>query len=46
MNTYVITNARTGQKFQTNAASVKEAIKRVDALFGWAFVNLTIKKGV
>ena len=45
MNTYVITNARTGQKFQTRATSVKEAVARVDQLFGWAFVNIVINKG-
>ena len=46
MNTYIVTNARTGQRFTTRAASVKEAIERVDALFGWAFINLVINKGV
>ena len=46
MNTYVITNARTGQKFQTRATSFGEAMSRVQTLFGWTHTNVTIRKGV
>ena len=40
---YIITNTRTGQRFETRAATMRDAIERVDALFGWAFINVTRK---
>ena len=46
MNTYIVTNARTGQRFTTRAQSFGEALSRVQTLFGWTRTNVVINKGV